>query len=127
MKNHYPLFTLTFGAMLVAVAVPVLVAQPGMPQPPEPPMIMGRTITVRASGSAGAVANRVSLGVTVSSADQTAPGLFVRQNDVIKHLKDALIADGVKPESISEEPFRLMPNMEYGQAGTRVIGYRLDT
>ncbi|GEM_PF-3302461 len=97
------------------------------PPPMMPPMMANRTITVLSSGSASATAERVSLGLTVSSADQTATGLFVRQNDVVKHLKDALMKDGIKAEDITEQPFRLMPNMEYGQAGTRIIGYRLDT
>ena len=104
-------------------------AQPGMGQPMPAPiaMPMERTITVLASGSAGAAAERVTLGLTVSSADPTATGLFVKQNDVVKHLKDALIAGGIHAADITEQPFHLMPNMEYGQNGTRIIGYRLDT
>ena len=118
------------GAMFVSFisfAGPIAgMAQPsGMPPPPM--MTSSRTITVIGSGSVGAVADHVTLGLTVSSADQTATAIFVRQNDVIKHLKEALEKDGVKEEDITEQPFRLMPNMEYGQAGTRITGYRLDT
>ncbi len=97
----------------------------GMPMPP--PFPMNRTITVLASGSAGAVAQRVSLGLTVSSADQTATGLFVKQDDIVKHLKESLENAGIPASDITEQPFHLMPNMEYGQNGTRIIGYRLDT
>jgi len=106
----------------------VIAQTPAMQQMPPPPMMpISRTITVLGSGSAGAAADRVTLGLTVSSADQTATGIFVRQNDVIKHLKEALENDGIKDEDITEQPFRLMPNMEYGQAGTKITGYRLDT
>src|SRR5207248_11346416 len=73
------------------------------------------TLTVLASGSASAVADRVSLGLTVSSADQTATALFVRQNDVVKRLKQALEGAGIAARDITEQPFRLMPNYEYGQ------------
>ncbi len=95
--------------------------------PPRPIMPMDRTITVLASGSAGAAADRVTLGLTVSSADPTATGLFVKQNDIVKHLEEALEKGGVEAKDITEQPFHLMPNMEYGQNGTRIIGYRLDT
>ncbi len=88
---------------------------------------MGRTITVLASGSAGATADRVTLGLTVSSADPTATGLFVKQDDIVKHLEESLEKGGVETEDITEQPFHLMPNMEYGQNGTRIIGYRMDT
>jgi uncharacterized protein YggE len=86
-----------------------------------------RTLTVLAAGHASASADKVSLQFTVSSQDPTATGLFVKQNDIVSRLKKALEAGGVKPDEVSEEPFRLLPNMEYGQAGTRIIGYRLDT
>lgn len=86
-----------------------------------------RTLTVLASGSASAVADRASLSLTVSSADQTATALFVRQNDVVKRLKQALVGAGIEARDITEQPFRLMPNYEYGQNGTRIIGYRIDT
>jgi uncharacterized protein len=86
-----------------------------------------RTLTVLASGSASAVADRASLSLTVSSADQTATALFVRQNDVVKRLKQALQGAGIEAQDIVEQPFRLMPNYEYGQNGTRIIGYRVDT
>ena len=92
-----------------------------------PPFAMTRTITVLATGTASAPAQRVSLAITVSGADQTATGLFVKQADIIKHLKEALEAAGIKSEDITEQPFHLMPNMEYGQNGTRIIGYRMDT
>ncbi|HET6401390.1 MAG TPA: SIMPL domain-containing protein [Candidatus Kapabacteria bacterium] len=97
----------------------------GMPMPP--PFPMSQTITVLATGSAGAAAERVSLGLTVSSADQTATALFVKQDDIVKHLKESLENAGIKTADITEQPFHLMPNMEYGQNGTRIIGYRLDT
>jgi len=97
----------------------------GMAMPPAMPM--ERTITVLATGSAGAAAERVSLGLTVSSADQTATALFVKQGDIVKHLKESLENAGIKSADITEQPFHLMPNMEYGQNGTRIIGYRLDT
>ena len=90
-------------------------------------MMMNRTITVIADGSAAAKADRVTLGLTVSSADPTATGLFVKQNDVVKHLEESLEKGGVEAKDITEQPFHLMPNMEYGQNGTRIIGYRLDT
>ncbi len=86
-----------------------------------------RTLTVLSSGSASAAADRVSLQFTVSSQDQTATGLFVKQNDVVSRLKKALVDGGVKAGDIAVQPFRLLPNMEYGQAGTRIIGYRMDT
>lgn len=86
-----------------------------------------RTLTVLASGSASAVADRVTLGLTVSSGDLTATGLFVRQNDVVARLKKALIGAGVASKDITEQPFHLTPNYEYGQNGTRIIGYRMDT
>ncbi len=88
---------------------------------------MSRTITVLASGSAGAVAERVTLGLTVSSGDATATGLFVKQSDVVKHLEEALEKGGVEVRDITEQPFHLMPSMEYGQNGTRIMGYRIDT
>lgn len=97
----------------------------GIPMPP--PFAMNRTITVLATGTASAPAERVSLAITVSGADQTATGLFVKQQDIIKHLKEALEGAGIKSEDITEQPFHLMPNMEYGQNGTRIIGYRMDT
>ena len=96
-------------------------------QAQQPMMPTSRTITVLASGSAGAVAERVTLGLTVSSGDPTATGLFVKQNDIVKHLEEALEKGGVKAIDITEQPFHLMPNMEYGQNGTRIIGYRVDT
>ncbi len=117
-------FTFTAHSSLLAQAG-------GNPQGMMPPMMapipMQRTITVMASGRAGAAAERVTLGLTVSSADQTATGLFVKQEDIVKHLKEALVAAGIHAADITEQPFHLMPNMEYGQNGTRIIGYRLDT
>ena len=104
----------------------IALAQPSV-QPPPPMLAMSRTITVLASGSAGAVAERVTLGLTVSSGDPTATGLFVKQNDIVTHLEEALEKGGVKAIDITEQPFHLMPNMEYGQNGTRIIGYRVDT
>jgi hypothetical protein len=98
-----------------------------MPSMPMPMMPMDRTITVLASGAASAPADRVTLGLTVSSGDQTATALFVKQNDIVKHLEEALEKGGITAKDIAEQPFRLMPNMEYGQNGTRIIGYRLDT
>lgn len=86
-----------------------------------------RSITVLSAGTASATAEHVTLGITVSSADQTATALFVKQQDIVKHLKDALEAAGIKEEDITVQPFHLMPNMEYGQNGTRIIGYRMDT
>lgn len=85
------------------------------------------TLTVLSVGSASALADHVSLALTVSSADQTATALFVRQNDVVKRLKQALEGAGIDARDITEQPFRLMPNYEYGQNGTRIIGYRIDT
>ena len=85
------------------------------------------TLTVLASGEASAPTAKVSLQFAVSSQDLTATGLFVKQNDIVARLRKALVAGGIKPEDIREEPFRLMPNMEYGQNGTRIIGYRLET
>ena len=85
------------------------------------------TLTVIASGSSSAAADRVSLQLTVTSQDPTATGLFVKQNDVVGRLKKTLEGAGVKPEEIDVQPFRLLPNMEYGQAGTRIISYRMDT
>lgn len=95
--------------------------------PVMPPFPMTRTITVLATGTASTSAQHVSLAITVSGADQTATGLFVKQKDIIKHLKDALEGAGIKSEDITEQPFHLLPNMEYGQNGTRIIGYRMDT
>jgi uncharacterized protein YggE len=120
------------GAMLVSLisfagSRAVMAQTPAVPLMPPPMMASSRTITVIGSGSAGAVADRVTLGITVSSADQTATAIFVKQNDVIKHLKEALENGGIKDEDITEQQFRLMPNMEYGQAGTKITGYRLDT
>ncbi|HZK75440.1 MAG TPA: SIMPL domain-containing protein [Candidatus Kapabacteria bacterium] len=112
--------------ILLAWSTSVAIAQ----QPvvlPMPQFPINRTITVLATGSAGAEAQRVSLGLTVSSADQTATGLFVKQEDIVKHLKEALENAGISASDITEQPFHLMPNMEYGQNGTRIIGYRLDT
>ena len=89
--------------------------------------MMDRTITVMASGSAGGTADRVTLGLTVSSADPTATGLFVKQDDIVKHLEESLEKGGIEVEDITVQPFHLMPNMEYGQNGTKIIGYRMDT
>jgi uncharacterized protein YggE len=113
----------SFPVMMTAMvlAVPNLKAQ----QAPSP--MTDRTITVLASGSAGAVADRVTLGLTVSSADPTATGLFVKQDDIVKHLEEALEKGGIEVQDITEQPFHLMPNMEYGQNGTKIIGYRIDT
>jgi uncharacterized protein YggE len=103
-------------------------AQPAGMSPIPPPLMAGsRTITVVGTGSVAAAAERVTLGLTVSSADLTATAIFVKQNDVIKHLKEALANSGIKDEDITEQQFRLMPSMEYGQAGTRITGYRMDT
>jgi uncharacterized protein YggE len=121
MKKNSTLAVLTTACWFLSAAA-------NAQQPMQPPMpMMGRTITVLASGSAGAVAERVTLGLTVSSGDQTATGLFVKQNDVLKHLEDALVNAGVDAKDIMEQQFHLLPNMEYGQNGTRIIGYRLDT
>jgi uncharacterized protein YggE len=87
----------------------------------------GHTLTVLSTGSAAAIASHVSLQLTVTSQDQTATGLFIKQNDVVERLKKALKNAGVEPRDISEEPFHLLPNYEYGQQGTRITGYRLDT
>jgi uncharacterized protein len=87
----------------------------------------GRTITVIGTGAANAVASSVSLQLTVTSQDVTATGLFVKQKDVVDRLEQAMEKAGVSSKNISEEPFRLMPNVEYGQQGTRIIGYRMDT
>jgi uncharacterized protein YggE len=86
-----------------------------------------RTLTVLAGGSASAVADRVTLSLSVSSGDATATGLFVRQNDVVARLKKELVGAGVASKDITEQPFHLTPNYEYGQNGTRIIGYRMDT
>jgi uncharacterized protein YggE len=86
-----------------------------------------RTITVLSTGTATAVADRAQLQLTVSSMDQTAVALFVKQKDVVSRLKNALVKAGVKANDISESPIRLLPNYEYGQAGTRIIGYRAET
>ena len=86
-----------------------------------------RTLTVLSTGSASAISDRVSLQLTVTSQDSTATGLFVKQNDVVHRLRKAMETAGVKPQNISEEPFHLIPNYEYGQQGTRIVGYRLDT
>lgn len=86
-----------------------------------------RTITVLSTGTATAVADRAQLQLTVSSMDQTAVALFVKQKDVVARLKSALVKAGVKSSDISESPIRLLPNYEYGQAGTRIIGYRAET
>ncbi|MDP4198127.1 MAG: SIMPL domain-containing protein [Bacteroidota bacterium] len=86
-----------------------------------------RTLTVLASGSSSAVADHVTLALTVSSGDVTATGLFVRQNDVVARLKKALEGAGIAAQDITEQPFHLTPNYEYGQNGTRIIGYRIDT
>jgi len=85
------------------------------------------TITVIGAGAANAVASSVSLQLTVTSQDVTATGLFVKQKDVVDRLEQAMEKAGVNSKDISEEPFRLMPNVEYGQQGTRIIGYRMDT
>lgn len=85
------------------------------------------TITVLSSGSATAVADHAQLQLTVSSMDQTATGLFVKQRDVVGRLRKALMNAGVKTADISESPIRLLPNYEYGQNGTRIIGYRAET
>ena len=118
-------FVLSFLSSILACTA--LAQQPMMTPPPLPIMPTDRTITVLSSGSATAVADRVTLGLTVSSGDQTATALFVKQNDVVKHLEEALEKSGVEAKDITEQPFRLMPNMEYGQNGTRIIGYRVDT
>jgi hypothetical protein len=75
----------------------------------------GRTITVIGTGAANAVASSVSLQLTVTSQDVTATGLFVKQKDVVDRLEQAMEKAGVSSKNISEEPFRLMPNVEYGQ------------
>jgi uncharacterized protein YggE len=111
----------TFFSILTLIGIASSVANA------QQPATMDRTITVLASGSAGAVADRVTLGLTVSSADPTATGLFVKQNDVVKHLEEALEKGGIEVQDITEQPFHLMPNMEYGQNGTKIIGYRIDT
>lgn len=126
LRKSYLIALATTLFVSIAAAPAAIAQQPaGMPMPP--PFPMARTITVLATGSAGASAERVSLGLTVSSADQTATALFVKQDDVVKHLKEALENAGIKSADITEQPFHLMPNMEYGQNGTRIIGYRLDT
>jgi uncharacterized protein YggE len=91
------------------------------------PNAQERTLTVLADGSASAPASHVTLNLTVSSGDQTATGLFVKQEDVVARLRKALEQGGVPARDITVQPFRLMPNMEYGQNGTRIIGYRIDT
>jgi uncharacterized protein len=114
----------------VAITVLTFVTTLASAQQPPPPILspmMNRTITVVVDGSAGAAADRVTLDLTVSSADPTATGLFVKQNDIVKHLEESLEKGGVEARDITEQPFHLMPNMEYGQNGTRIIGYRLDT
>ncbi len=116
------LYSFAIGIIILSLTAAFTKAQMTPPAPP-----MGRSITVLATGSAGAVADRVTLGLTVSSADQTATGLFVKQNDVVKHLEEALEKGGIEVKDITEQPFHLMPNMEYGQNGTRIIGYRVDT
>jgi uncharacterized protein YggE len=110
MKTIYPLYVVMF---LSAFAISSQAQE--------------RTLTVIANGSASAPADHVTINLTVSSADQTATGLFVKQDDVVKRLRTALEKGGVPTRDISVQPFRLMPNMEYGQNGTRIIGYRLDT
>ena len=132
-KINFAFASLVLGAAVIVSLISIAgpgtgLAQPsGMPPAPLPMMPGSRTITVIGSGSASAVADRVTLGLTVSSADQTATAIFVKQNDVIKHLKEALENGGIKDEDITEQQFRLMPSMEYGQAGTKITGYRLDT
>ncbi len=123
--NHSKLYLAT-AALAAFFSTQAFAQEPpsGMPMPPFP---MSRTITVLSTGTAGAAAKGVSLTMTVSSADQTATGLFVKQDDIVKHLKEALVGAGIKSEDITEQPFHLMPNMEYGQNGTRIIGYRMDT
>lgn len=123
MKKIHPLAGVS--AALIIFSSTAFAQQPMIPPPPM--LAMNKTITVLASGSAGAAANRVTLGLTVSSANPTATGIFVKQDDVLKHLKEALENAGIEASDITEQPFRLMPNMEYGQSGTRIIGYRLDT
>jgi uncharacterized protein len=125
MKSQINSASLISGVAMIVSLISFAGPHSGMAQ--SAMMTGSRTITVLGTGSAGAVADRVTLGLTVSSADQTATAIFVRQNDVVKHLKEALEKGGVEAEDITEQPFRLMPNMEYGQAGTRITGYRLDT
>ncbi len=111
----------------IAALITMLVFTGSRANAQQPPPMMDRTITVMASGSGAAVADRVTLGLTVSSADPTATGLFVKQDDIVKHLEEALEKGGIEVEDISVQPFHLMPNMEYGQNGTKIIGYRMDT
>jgi uncharacterized protein YggE len=85
------------------------------------------TLTVIGSGSAHAAADKVTLQLTVTSQDQTATALFVKQTDVLQRLRKSLEAAGVKSRDVVELPFRLMPNYEYGQNGQRIISYRVDT
>jgi uncharacterized protein YggE len=117
----------SFAAVIAVLTFVTTLTYAQESMPPPPMMAMGRTITVLASGSAGAVADRVTLGLTVSSGDPTATGLFVKQDDIVKHLEEALEKAGVEAKDITTQPFHLMPNMEYGQNGTRIIGYRMDT
>ena len=86
-----------------------------------------RTLTVLSTGNAMAVADHVKLQLTVTSQDQTATGLFVKQSNAIARLKKTLEGAGIALQDITQQPFHLMPNYEYGQQGTRIIGYRLDT
>lgn len=86
-----------------------------------------RTITVVSTGTATAIADHAQLQLTVSSMDQTAVALFVKQKDIVARLRSALVKAGVKANDVSESPIRLLPNYEYGQAGTRIIGYRAET
>jgi uncharacterized protein YggE len=86
-----------------------------------------RTITVLSTGTATAAADHAQLQLTVSSMDQTAMALFVKQKDIVGRLRKALVGAGVKASDISESPIRLLPNYEYGQNGTRIIGYRAET
>lgn len=126
LKKNYLIAVIAFLVVSSTAVSRVLAQEPGeMPMPP--PFHTNETITVLATGSAGTEARRVSLGLTVSSADQTATGLFVKQDDVVKHLKESLENAGIPASDITEQSFHLMPNMEYGQNGTRIIGYRLDT
>ena len=128
--NLNRIYRIAFTAIVFAsslAATGAFAQQPGAMPPVLPPFPVNRTITVFATGSATAPAERVSLGLTVSSADKTATALFVKQNDIVMHLKESLENAGIKSADITEQPFHLMPNMEYGQDGTRIIGYRLDT
>lgn len=84
------------------------------------------TLTVVGTGSAHESADRVTLALTVSSQDNTATGLFVKSADVVMRLKKALVAAGLKEMDIHELAYKLMPNMEYGQNGTRITSYRMD-